>query len=363
MIQIAEKFEIQDLIDKIRPLKEEMENIEEYNRFSELEILDEFVKILKTINESNFDVETSFIYSIFIYIGQNLFKNIIKYFVSIYPEKLSLYSRINEMINSRFPENKNTIEYPKTMIYNGSLKINSSLYKNILNDDVDSLQKQTSNPKFNLSQEYVDISISHKNHDNLSCICNALECAAFFGSIKCFKYLILNAKLKTNYVASYAIVGGNVEIIRICLQMKFDFKNCLNIAIKHHKNDIAQWIFENKIDFPDNGLLYICIHSFNYEMYNYFLDMKLGKTPIDDQIMMKFIIYIHQNYYIDVFAVDSYCEFFMKYKPLKLINNYGLIYCPRNKIELVKFFMNSPMNNFINQGFNSYYLISHPISF
>ena len=77
--------------------------------------------------------------------------------------------------------------------------------------------------------------------------------------------------------------------------MKFDFKNCLNIAIKHHKNDIAQWIFENKIGFPDNGLLYICIHSFNYEMYNYFLDMKQGKTPIDDQIMMKFIIYIHQN--------------------------------------------------------------------
>lgn len=44
MILIAEKFQIQDLIDELTPLKNEIDTNEEYDRFSEIEILQYYEK-------------------------------------------------------------------------------------------------------------------------------------------------------------------------------------------------------------------------------------------------------------------------------------------------------------------------------
>lgn len=71
--------------------------------------------------------------------------------------------------------------------------------------------------------------------------------AAYFGSIQCFKFLLLhqaNLKLKNSNktLVQYAIAGGNCEIIRICQQNLLEFDNTLYIAAFFHQKPVFDWI-------------------------------------------------------------------------------------------------------------------------
>lgn len=214
MIKIAEKFEIDDLFEELNEFKKEIEDKEKYNRFSELEILIKLNEILKEIDENNFNEKSTILFSISEFIGGKLLEEILNHYASLYNQKESVYLKICKMINSKFQKYDIKMNCSKRL---EPQKSDLMLFNIISSDDVDSLQKQMSNPTFDISKFSFDL-YSKRN----SCLvnCNAIDCAAFFSSIKCFKYLILNTELKTNNVSKLAIIGGNTEIIRICQQKK-----------------------------------------------------------------------------------------------------------------------------------------------
>ena len=104
------------------------------------------------------------------------------------------------------------------------------------------------------------------NKNNVSLI----NYAAFFGSIKCFRFLLLHgSNIKSTF--KYAVVGGNPEIIHHCEQNEATFEGSYEAAIEFHRNDIFYYLYENKIiEFKNISKLgEECIRYSNYELLSY----------------------------------------------------------------------------------------------
>ena len=69
-----------------------------------------------------------------------------------------------------------------------------------------------------------------------------LDAAALFGSIKCFKYLMMNQDNITDDTCVFAVAGGNSEIIHICEQKGLKFEKCLRCASTYHRFEIYDWL-------------------------------------------------------------------------------------------------------------------------
>lgn len=127
-------------------------------------------------------------------------------------------------------------------------------------DDVDKFQNIISMSNIDILTSVIPYNIYEfyvKNGET-----NYLDYAAAYGSIKCFKYLLLNHAVMSMYTKSYAIHGGNNEIIQIAYQQipeklkpnKRTFSEVINInrciqyiipSITRHKNDIFDWITQS----------------------------------------------------------------------------------------------------------------------
>lgn len=73
--------------------------------------------------------------------------------------------------------------------------------------------------------------------------------AAFYGSAKCFKHIILNSeKSKLKIDSSYVFKGGNAEIIHLCDEFELiDFnKSALYYSSLYRHCDVIQWLTEVK---------------------------------------------------------------------------------------------------------------------
>ena len=68
------------------------------------------------------------------------------------------------------------------------------------------------------------------------------ECSALFGSVKCFKYLMLSGEEINKDVCKLAIAGGNIEIVHLCEQKGLSFEKCLNFSIYFHRFELFEWI-------------------------------------------------------------------------------------------------------------------------
>ena len=81
---------------------------------------------------------------------------------------------------------------------------------------------------------------------------NLIETAALFGSPRCFKYMVSNHIKYTENVLTFAIQGGNIEIIRVLEMSKnISFKNSLIDACRYLQNNVFDWLLLNKIDMKD----------------------------------------------------------------------------------------------------------------
>ena len=107
-----------------------------------------------------------------------------------------------------------------------------------------------------------------------------IQYAAYFGSIRCFKTLLLNnadLSYKARYnqtISDYAVAGGNLEIIRILAQQQIEV-NSLETSIELKQDEIFDWIVENlKIDentLPKEILNQILLFSASYNNSTVFL--------------------------------------------------------------------------------------------
>ena len=67
-----------------------------------------------------------------------------------------------------------------------------------------------------------------------------------FGSLKCFKYLLLNKCEITNKTVQYSIAGGNQEIINILKETGHnEFEEYLETSVRYHRYELTNWLNEN----------------------------------------------------------------------------------------------------------------------
>lgn len=162
----------------------------------------------------------------------------------------------------------------------------------IKNDDADELQRI-------ISEDCIDInSTSRPSIFELSIFCQTdptfIQIAAFYQSVKCFKYLYSNgADIKRcdeehKSTIQFAVAGGNHEIIRILQRANIDFSGAANIATLYHRNDIFNWIhdtIENNLQFVDKyhgTLLQSSCGSNNLEIFSFCMKHGADVNQKDD---------------------------------------------------------------------------------
>jgi ankyrin repeat protein len=121
-----------------------------------------------------------------------------------------------------------------------------TLLARIRADDIDGLRVAATSPSFNIETRILPTVYTPSNflqgHPTL------IHVAAFFGSINCFRFLLVNgADLRTtdhNFVTlpQFAVAGGNVEIVRLCQQYDLDFFGAIHTAITFHRNELFEWL-------------------------------------------------------------------------------------------------------------------------
>lgn len=78
-----------------------------------------------------------------------------------------------------------------------------------------------------------------------------IQYAGFHGSLKCFKFLLLNGAdldLTDNLsftLGHFVIAGGNIEITRLAAQKSCSFEGCLHIATRFFRQELFEWLHTN----------------------------------------------------------------------------------------------------------------------
>jgi Pyruvate/2-oxoacid:ferredoxin oxidoreductase delta subunit len=94
-----------------------------------------------------------------------------------------------------------------------------------------------------------------------------LSVSVFYGSVECFKFLLLNGAEVTSSVCVSAVKGGDLEIIQICELEHVDFSDCLQASVAYLRNDVADWLLQN---FNVNSFQYVdCIKCLNFPAFTY----------------------------------------------------------------------------------------------
>lgn len=220
---------------------------------------------------------------------------IVSYFIDLVPEGILNEARSrtikNPPINPIFKKFLNSYRFND--YYENNERKNSSIFIKILKkDDVDALNMSLC-PNYNY-----DLIIEPDIFEECRIIQyrpTLISCAAFFGSIKCFKYLLLNhASLsrrdeRKKSIATFAVSGGNVEIIRILEQEKIDFDDTIKDSVIFYHFDIFEWIRVTKFteDLDSYNITQMCAYSGNIKILIHCINSGcnvnrffLGQTPI-----------------------------------------------------------------------------------
>ena len=147
----------------------------------------------------------------------------------------------------------------------------------IKKDDVDSLQSLAMRSDFDFNQkirqEY--FSLEEKS---------LITTAAFYGSLKCFKYLLENEAKMDLTTSEAAIQGGNREIIDLCQEKGCDCTNFLQAAVISHRDDLFEWIIESTN--CTEASLYDCVRTVNYRALLYYVqNQKMSESEISPLCM------------------------------------------------------------------------------
>lgn len=123
-------------------------------------------------------------------------------------------------------------------------------------DSIDEFQKTVSDVNHRIHPSIFGLPPILQNMPTL------IQCAAFYGSLKIFKFLLLNeADLSmkdgvSRTLVHFAVAGGNLEIVHILDQYEQDFEGSLHVAAKFHQYEIFTWLVENRqMDIHDGFVL------------------------------------------------------------------------------------------------------------
>ena len=158
--------------------------------------------------------------------------------------KIIPYSYVENLKeNKKLDEEGLLYEYPK-----------ESLEYYIRNDDIERFKTCVESlPNFDFNQKIdfsdtikdtiqSDVSSLHSFFQNTSH--SLLNFAAYYGSLKTFKYFILNDCHFDEFVTLMAVHGSNFEILHILENddnVKYS-EECFELAVMNYRNDIADWL-------------------------------------------------------------------------------------------------------------------------
>lgn len=220
------------------------------------------------------------------------------------------YSEIEELkVN-----NWELLKQRRTTMRSGDEIIDSIFY-----DSIDDFQRIAAAANFDFNQNIKE-SIFSPPHMFLKTL---IEFAARCGSLKCFKFLLIN---DTNYhdIVDSAIIGGNNEIVRILEQIGCNFSGSLHHAAMHHRNAIFHWL--ESTHFPicsgnqnyDIDAMFGSVESCNIELIVYCLERGIdvnlqnaeGETALSASIMypsdgFHFLIK-HKNIDLNTTTTDNF---------------------------------------------------------
>lgn len=143
---------------------------------------------------------------------------------------------------------KNNFELHKTFTTLGE---NPDPLSTILRtDNLEKFQKYLKKTPIKLDSK---ISASIYESNKLVRNCQLIEFCAFFGSVNCFEFLLKNGVKPTEKLPSYAIAGGNQQIIDILDKIPdISFRGTLSYAIAFHRFNLFRWLFEEKRETIDS---------------------------------------------------------------------------------------------------------------
>jgi len=72
---------------------------------------------------------------------------------------------------------------------------------------------------------------------------NMIKACAYFGSLKCFKQLIMNG-VKLIGVETYVSCSGDASLIQFVRNQSITFDNCFEMVIKHMHINVLNWIYD-----------------------------------------------------------------------------------------------------------------------
>ena len=206
-----------------------------------------------------------------------------------FPEFDEKYPYIMKSFISRFPDDsapiKNKLKsYQKNNwdVYKKEreiLKNNDPIALVIQEDDVHQLQNLIISLQFKGS--YVIPASFFENFEPIS----PINYAALHGSLSCFKFLLNSNKTINKQTISYAITGGNLEIIRLSVANNSEeIENDLlpQNYIENHNID-PRFGFEDGINhFYDPTIISTAIKYHRYGVFDFLLQILLNKSNINE---------------------------------------------------------------------------------
>ena len=159
----------------------------------------------------------------------------------------------------------------------------------IQNDSVEEFISYVTQKSINLSSK-VNKSDFEMNPLLIKKRAKLIEYAAFFGSVKIFKYLQMNEVELTPSLWLYSIHGNSPTIIHLLEENGVKpedetYAICLKEAIKCHNNNIVEYIQSNLIDENNkvnfrNNLIGHGFHYYNYQILHHYSDINKFIFPL-----------------------------------------------------------------------------------
>ena len=209
-------------------------------------------------------------------LNKRTINKILDIFYLVRPKQHELLAKIENatsIAHSRKCENFEEYPYRLPKIFKLDTT-KSPIVEFIKNDDVENLQKITSVPNFNFDQS---LEIECSDFPNL------LDVSAYYGSVKCFKFLFLNRAPFSKFICPFSICGGNKEIFRIVeneyKQNNFDDEICLTIGILYHRYKITEYLVLNYHQQTTN--VPEAIKSFNFPAFKFLV---MNEKPSRDYL-------------------------------------------------------------------------------
>ena len=171
----------------------------------------------------------------------------------------------------------------------------------IENDNVDKIVELTTNPSYDPFQWKIITSFPISNFLSAN---NHFYCSAYFGSVNCFKFFLLNQhnderfKEYTSNVLEAAVCGGNFEIIRLSERYDTKYERCVEKAVKYLRFDIFDWLINFNVKMltdkeKENCMISACVSNnfialesflaqgFDYNIYERASENEKGQSIID----------------------------------------------------------------------------------